>query len=633
MESLASEEASVSLAPPPESAFDDPPAGPAARISLHGGSAVVQGFDRRSRLFAHLVDAHDDLIASLSQPPAQASGETRTRVGQAIGPSIPQILASLSARSPNRHVRLLGGLNPAYLEALFTLPPEGCFTPALQKVPVAPTAPVTARGKRSELVLDPIALGAVFRPPAEGALAEWFKTGKIQLPPIIAGSASSTIDPIILDRRRAVFVCREQPSDVCYLVLVRIEPSRLSAEAILFDDGESGLLPTFKRAPDRTHEIDYFIRRLALTVLQHGDRLLRWLEAPDKKLALILHNGEKAHLGHFIWNEMFSLEQVVASAPEPPAIYAPARSIDTWFYGPVEDLYPEVSGTVVPVPSEAEALRHALHTNNAIIPGFGSRSLLASRRRIQAALRRDRDLRLAEEAVRAFAVDPRSGDRRPVVAFSLRLQNRTLEDPAAFFSDCAGAIADRFGSVGILIDGLNRVVGQPGGESFKLHNGGLGSERVAAGSQTTQLIDREHALADAVAAATAGRNVEVRSLVGTTMRPNLQWLDGADYFVGFQGAGLAKLRWALDKPGYVLTSRVNLLACGHLHIYDKAPYMEPIEAPLVMNGLDAVQDLTATPDPPPKTGIPHPTNFRLVDPSATIADIIAHLEPAFLRES
>ena len=46
------------------------------------------------------------------------------------------------------------------------------------------------------------------------------------------------------------------------------------------------------------------------------------------------------------------------------------------------------------------------------------------------------------------------------------------------------------------------------------------------------------------------------------------------FFISPWGAGLAKYRWAANKPGVVVSSRWVLQNKGDLHIYDSEKYME-----------------------------------------------------------
>lgn len=595
---------------------------PTRRVALSAHLALVQWMEATGRARAGLQ--HQGRVTALLPFPDEPSPAVRAAVGETLSQLAPVILGSLVEAPVDPAVLALAGLDGQALEALFAMPGLAAFATETVPVSTEPRQPVTVTFAAGPTELRPTALAAMMSQTLSARLPEWFRAGRILFEPLTSDAVSMTVSPIVLDSRWLAFVCVEQPTHRLHLVIARISPSQISTEALLLDHGRLCLLPRVRRAPDRRPAVDFAIRTLCKIALLHGRRLRRWIAAPDKRLALMLHPESKAHLGHFIWNEMCALEQALLAAPgDPPTVYAPGRTLDTAFYGPLEDLYPEFEGRVERTANEADAFRRSILNREAILPCAARRTLLASRRRIQAAVANDPDAALMSPAAEAFGRDPETGRARPVVIFSLRLQNRTLPDPESFFLACARALCDRFGSVGILLDGLNGLVGRSQGRSYKLHN------VEAPKGETLSPLAREQALAARFRAAVAGERIDTISLVGSTMRTNLLWMSKADFFVAFQGAGLAKLRWALAKPGYVLTSQANLTACRHLRIYDHDDFMEPIAEPLHLNGLDDVRDLTGSNAPAKPSVIPHPENFDLIDPQRTIARIVDLCAEAF----
>lgn len=86
--------------------------------------------------------------------------------------------------------------------------------------------------------------------------------------------------------------------------------------------------------------------------------------------------------------------------------------------------------------------------------------------------------------------------------------------------------------------------------------------------------------------------IEVVSCVGMPIRDNLYWLEQSDYFIAPLGAGLAKLCWVQNKPGFVLLSRLNLSYCSLLHAYDDERFMEPPFTKLDFNDQSDAIDLS-----------------------------------------
>lgn len=592
--------------------------GSVSRLALSDAVSIVRWIDPRGRSLAGVE--HDGVVALLTDAATPFSPELRAAVGEALAALVPTLLAGLTADVVDPVAESLSSLPTTVLELLFSLAPIGSFAVPPARFPPEPERDIRVSLTSGEAYLAKDAFTALLSPHLGANVPAWLSEGRVALAPLFVGSETIAVTPIMLDAKRVFFICTERPSDQTYILIARVAPSVIAVEAVVMDDGRFVFVPKVRRAPDRGPAVHDGLKELCLLVLQQGRRLRRWVNTTNKPLSLMLHHGDRAHLGHFIWNEMAALEHMAAEVPGAALIYAPARAQDTQFYGPFEDLYPELAGRFIRVASEADAFRHALAVNVAILPCTARSALKASRARIARVVAEDPDMALMAPAADAFTRDPKTGRRRPVVVFSLRLQNRTLPDPTGFFVDCARALSARFGAVGVLFDGLNGMAGRPQGQSFRLHNAD-GGQAPAAGRRLSPM-EREQKLVEDFKARVADLPIDTLSVVGATMRPNLLWMARGDFFVAFQGAGLAKLRWALDLPGYVLTSEVNLTVCSHLRIYDDAHYMEPIAAPLILNGIEAVRDLRDRDEPRPRVGIPYGDNFELVDPARTIDEIV-----------
>ncbi len=105
-------------------------------------------------------------------------------------------------------------------------------------------------------------------------------------------------------------------------------------------------------------------------------------------------------------------------------------------------------------------------------------------------------------------------------------------------------------------------------------------------------------------------DVTIADTIGQPVASSLGWCLAADCFVSIWGASVARYRWVCNRPGYVITSRANLLSRPDLHIYDSPRYVED-PSPMLFVAPEAVED-----DPEaglllPIPGQPLYSNFRL----------------------
>jgi hypothetical protein len=166
-------------------------------------------------------------------------------------------------------------------------------------------------------------------------------------------------------------------------------------------------------------------------------------------------------------------------------------------------------------------------------------------------------VRAAADAARA------AGDL--IVYVNMRVENRTMVDPADFCE----ALVDLFASLEqpatLVIDGHDR----------RRHDDPLwlyASVGEHAAKRDPISVERE--IAERMRIRAAGTCVTVVSTIGSTIAQSLLWCRSAHFFVATWGAALAKCRWVCNKPGLVLSSRVNLTSTGDLLIYSSEQYNE-----------------------------------------------------------
>ncbi len=335
------------------------------------------------------------------------------------------------------------------------------------------------------------------------------------------------------------------------------------------------------------------------------------------------------HIGHAIWDELSPLDGALSELPRgmaPPPVFraTPAGGSGLDLFGPAEELYPELAGRLTAVETPVALLAGALAAGRQIFPLESRSARQASRRRIGAAAA----ALAARSGLAAEAEALIAG--RPVVAIGLRLTNRRPEDLGGFCRRLTAALAGRLGPCVIVLDGLNAAEDGRGTAATIYSAGSAPGQRLSDGALE---MEREAAFAAGFAgfAATLPGPVTVVSCIGMGLRANLHWLSRAGFFVAPLGAGLAKLRWALDVPGLVLTSRANLTLCTLADIYGSPGSMEPPFSPLHYTTVEEVEDLLPEPPrrPPSRPhGVPWPENFRFTDEPALIARICDLAEAA-----
>jgi len=191
----------------------------------------------------------------------------------------------------------------------------------------------------------------------------------------------------------------------------------------------------------------------------------------------------------------------------------------------------------------------------------------------------------------------------------------------SFYTRLMNSVTDRFGPIGVVIDGLNGGLGVDG-SAAKIFNGNR------RGHNFSQELAKENEFFAGLQNMAIKLPVTFLSCVGSSIRDNLYFLSISDFFVAPLGAGVAKLRWALDIPGYILVSNVNLVYCGLLNCYGSSLEMDEPFTPLHMNAIADVEDAPLNPPrarPAGLTAVPHPENFYLDEP-AVIAQICAAMQ-------
>ncbi|SFK29512.1 hypothetical protein [Celeribacter neptunius] len=353
-----------------------------------------------------------------------------------------------------------------------------------------------------------------------------------------------------------------------------------------------------------------------------------WISDQDKQPCLVLGGGV-LHIGHAIWDEFQGLDRIYetygADCGVGVAISADLSAVDV--FGPIEEIYPELRGRVTRVSQTEELLKECVSNRLAPLPVSGRHIRAGSRERLA---------RHAQQTAEQLGCDYSANGVRLTpgafrLAFGLRLFNRTPDNLMNVYLEIARRLAAQVPELVVIFDGLNgssaegpviskansqpRIEGQDNGTKVELGN---------------EHLSQEMGFVEAFCDLHGVKNLQVVSCIGTSPLENLAWLSTVNYFVAPYGAGLAKLRWALDKPGFALTGERNLRGLDLLKIYNDSKYMDGKFTSLKFTSLSEVSpvlgdSLLALPSKP--VSIPFPDNFH-VDVERVTKRILRHIRAA-----
>ena len=354
-----------------------------------------------------------------------------------------------------------------------------------------------------------------------------------------------------------------------------------------------------QHADDATR-LDDLAGLFLLHVLQEADGLLDYLAASARRFASACRGPDDLHTGHHLWNELTGLDRLLRRAPRDrlPVVIVPDADEGAEVFAPIEAIFPEFKGRIDRRLRWPQRLAGFVYAQNycliRVLDEHVSRGL--SLRLREAAAREPPTLYDRALATRIMA------ERTPCVLLGIRVENRTAVDLEATLSDIIAHLALRLGRVVIILDGHNARTGHDPVTSF----GSFGQQ---AGHEHP--VFAELRLAMALERRFRHSGAQIVNLFGAAMARSLFWTERSACFVAFWGAGLAKYRWACNRPGLVLSNRWNLTQRGDLDIYHAPRYQEAgaairfIDAELVTD--DAAAPVLFAPVDP----VPSYSNFRL----------------------
>lgn len=443
------------------------------------------------------------------------------------------------------------------------------------------------------------------------------RAGRLEVPALSQPGAADAVFLVARWNSHPTYLCTENTLGLRYYLIQRPEVPTL----VYFPDDDLLVSLEPLADPDGTAHLilgrlDFHLAALAISPIE---------SVPERTTGLGLFSLGILNFGHAMWDEMHAADvflSELAPMERPPRLYMVLGASGLDLYGPVEELYPEFAGGVVRERTEVAVMAGAIREGVALVLRAGQGALHASRDRIARVVQRH-----AEEnglPARYEALRGKKGREKLVITLGLRLSNRCPVDPLGFYIRLTQALQRRFGPLVIVIDGINGG-DDPSKAAAYVFNGlkRVGADFVESLRDGSAELRKELNWVDAFTFAVESKGVTVINCVGRPIRENLFWLSKSDFFVAPFGGGVAKLRWALDIPGFILVSRTNLEYCVLLNVYNDEKFMDGPFTPLYFNRVEDVTDMPLDPpraEPPVIHGIPQPEDF-LVGESAVIPRI------------
>lgn len=452
------------------------------------------------------------------------------------------------------------------------------------------------------------------------------RAGRIELPAL---SQAGSVDAVFMVGRwdgYPTYLCIERTQGLHYYLIQRPE----FPTVLYFPDDD---LIVRQEPLEASEAMTYAIlSRLDLHLMELVGHTVG--AVPERTAGLGLFVLGILNFGHAIWDEMHAVDtmlSMIAPTASPPRLYMVPGASGLDLYGPVEELYPELAGNVTRGPSEVAVYAAAIEAGVGLVLRTGQGALHRTRDRIDRVVRHHADEHDLAAQARELLGPP--GRERLVVTLGLRLSNRCPVDLAGFYARLTRELRRRFGPLVIVIDGINGG-DDPGKPAAFVFNGLKKWELdfIQSFRDGSAELRAEMDWVDEFTRLVQAEDITVVSCVGRPIRENLFWMSKSNFFVAPFGGGVAKLRWALDIPGFVLVSRTNLEYCVLLHVYDDEQHMDGPFTPLYFNGVEDVTDVPTDPprtEPPMLHGIPQPEDFIVGEAAVIprICDLVAKHAP------
>ncbi len=421
---------------------------------------------------------------------------------------------------------------------------------------------------------DPAALRRTLSVNLQDRFVQGMREGSLTWPSPVDGMDMPCTGAFTLDDFNSLFRFADRASGLDIFILAAEHVSRVAG---LYAPGRNVIVSLGGEQVRMLRQHAGHLGRYVLHNLAYfADSLIAGYAHPAApcRFATFLRPGTSAHLGHQLWNELTAIDALVAELPHdrlPQWLVAGLPGQEIEFYGPIDALFPEIAGRVRRGFADQRALISHAYENRLIL-------FRATRERVGDGLRR----RVMTYAARHAPVVHAAG---PILLIGLRVENRTVTDLGAL---CALVIDEAMRlhpGCTVVFDGHNARGDTRSDETISSHREGIATQSPLA---------VERGVVDAMRERFAGQPVVLTDTLGEPLAVSLAWAQACTGFVALWGAGLAKYRWAANRPGLIVTSRWNVENKGDLHLYDVEAYMEA-PTPVVFVPGDVMHDLPSAP--------------------------------------
>jgi len=210
--------------------------------------------------------------------------------------------------------------------------------------------------------------------------------------------------------------------------------------------------------------VSSFFPVLSIFITEHLARYGDVLAAAPAQtsFAVPLRGKPGAHLGHLLWNELSAIEPLVEAVPKRrlPEWLVVSADYGTEFYGPIDELYPEIEGCVNRALTDSDALTRYSYR-------AGVHILRVTREFISQDLRTRIARGLPEIAVQQSSLDQ---GLSLTIMLGLRVENRTIIDLLKFLVRTIEIIIQLFPNSTIVLDGHNSRSAAQGAGLIESHH-------------------------------------------------------------------------------------------------------------------------------------------------------------------
>ena len=422
------------------------------------------------------------------------------------------------------------------------------------------------------LALQPARLTALLHANYQQSLLDGFRTGVMRFPNPVADNNLSIAGAIIFDDFHFAYRLVDPHTDTVYFLFVMDHDSR---SVFLYIPILDLVIGSAQALASVRHFLNDFSGLCFSHIIRHAAELHAYFRRDAFELVAITRGVPGVHLGHQLWNELTGFEALTLELPSDrlPRCLIISGNEDIELFGKVETLFPALFGKVNRDVVNAHHLVAVCYAQG-LCPARVTRQFVSQqlRRNIVASAREQPDFQVVRRAVQAAAPPL-------VIVVGIRVENRTAVDLRGFLGQLFRHIASVAPGTIVVLDGHNSRSGSDD-RMIESHMEGLAGRRP---------VDVERELAVSLFNDLVNTPIQIIDNIGKSVNSSLAWLEYSDGFIAFWGAGLAKYRWAANKPGFILSSRANLTSRGDLRIYDDPRFMEN-PSPVAFAHADSITD-------------------------------------------